>query len=330
MVMSSAAKVLLEAGFPTPPLAVVEVLDVQDARLRWTPWTIANRNQRELQRLTVDFLECAEQSDGQILKLARWWGPLGLCEKHGAPMCHGHNGEDLTGFESLRVPTAQLGRVCPPRLEPGVVNGNQLVYSEPVEEWRRWARRARSILLLAEQARQRQPGHPDYWRDLIGKEPAPRDLESAVITLAGVLEFWRWAADMRPKIGVGPDGVSLRLWLVSGSACAHPDTDGRLNTYSGLHGGLFGAIGLHLLLAASAGAGIAHCDHCGRFYLPKKLPRADRPHYCQVCQQNHAKQRVYDQRENAAIRLAREMRRHKGPSSPIPEIVGPVPPHEGK
>lgn len=304
-------KVLAESGFPTPGLAVAEVLDISDGRLRWTPWPVATRNERDLQSLVLRFIELPEAPDDQILKMARLFGPLGLCEKDNAPMCHGHNGEDVRGCESRRVETAQLGVVCPPRMESDRNPGGRVIYSEPVEQWRVWARRARAALLLAEELRRGSPGKSEYWRDALGPtSKPPTNQRDAAVMLAGLFELWRWAADLRPKMGLGPDGVTLRMWIVSFPSSMVRGEDGGLYETVGYLGGLFGAIGLHLLLSASAGAGVAQCDYCGHFYEPERFLRYDRRHYCRPCQKKGAKVTVYKRGQRSAKRVHAEARKH--------------------
>jgi hypothetical protein len=322
--MRNASRALLEAGFPSPGLAVAEVLGVDRGRLLWTPWAVPakSKDERALQRLAIEFFGLPEAGDEAVLQLAREFGPLGLCEEHGAPMCHGFYG-DIACAPSRREENPELalppGKICPPKLEVGAVEGKH-IYSEPTDRWRHWARHARSVLLLAEEGRRGELGSPNLWRDATIE--FPKDLQDAVIKLAGALELWRKLAELQPTIAIGTDSQpAMRLWLVSASAQHPMGLDGRLEPATGFRGALFGSIALHLLLAASAGAGIAHCSNpeCRRFYLPKKLPRADRANYCDVCQRNNAKQRLYDRRVNAAPRAHAEARKHSKAEA-IPEI----------
>jgi hypothetical protein len=282
----------LDKVFPAPGLAVAKVIGIRDGRLLWSPVVVATRSEHDIHRLVYKFLEIEieDRSDDDILTFAQAFGPLGLCEKHGLPVCHGSSGEgdENPDLKSLHVAAAGIGaNVCPPRMEEAGRDGSLPIYSEPIARWRAWSRHVRACLLLHDEIKKGQLGSPENWADM--RVAPPKTWQEASVKLVGAYEIWRWAPDLRLRAGFDLGG-DLRYWLISFTGTPHTTDDGLMIQAAGYLGGLFGYIGTHLLLAPAPGAGIARCDECRRVYFLNRKPKTepDRSgrvpeHFCPGC-----------------------------------------------
>jgi hypothetical protein len=240
----------LSGPFPAPDLTISKVLwgDDKDG-LRWTTETVRVATESEMGRLLEDFAQLAERvtRDQDIVSFAKRWGALGLCQKHGLPMCHRGDGKFAPALKTM----PGLGEVCPPRKKGAE-------YLESLDEWRQWAARARATLTLARQLRNGEPGDPAAWKIVYGSTPT----DDSLATLASCFMLWQWGADLRPIVAASPAGGYLRLWLVSYPATNSKgvmDQSARLCPSIGYRGGFFGVLATHLLLATAGGPGVAHC-----------------------------------------------------------------------
>jgi hypothetical protein len=266
------------------------------------------------------------------LELAHQFGPLGLCEKHGLPLCHGSNGEgdENPNLKSPHLAAEGLGaNICPPRLEPDVMKNGLPVYSEPIEGWRGWARRAVAQQLLHDELRHGGLGQSELWTQAAGPSfKPPTNRQDATVQLISLFEIWRWAADVRLKMGCDPDGT-LRSWPVSFTS-TFVTTDGLINQSIGYLGGLFGFIGIHLMLAPAPGVGIAKCDGCPRVYWLKRKPRSEPDatgrtpeHFCPNCRTRGTRVTHWKRGRRAASNAHAEARK-SGPEPDEPfDFDGP-------
>jgi hypothetical protein len=281
-----------DASFPSPDIDVVEIVDVKNGSLLWRPQIVAVRTEREIQRLLWEFVKLADSSDETIETFARKWGPLGLCEKHHAALCHDAIYDQPESKPALRqMPDLFFAPICPPSIE------RKGVYSEPIEHWRRYSRRAGALVRVAGHVRLGQTAAPTDWQILTGSDGP----ENPFVRLGGAFNLWAWLSDLRPTVAVHPRTGTLQLCLVSHSANFLPDLQGRLGHAVGFRGGLFGALATHLLLATTGGAGLAFCSNpdCRTLYRPSRIPAAGKLHFCKDCGAKAAR-RLAKRRERGA------------------------------
>jgi hypothetical protein len=105
------------------------------------------------------------------------------------------------------------------------------------------------------------------------------------IILRMILTRWLRLGDMR--LGFDWTGTGPTLKLVFGGA------------------GLFGALGVQLLLAVARTKGFTFCSACGLPFTPKRRPRADERHYHPTCREAALRDaaRAYRQRKVETNRL---------------------------
>ena len=250
---------------------VPKPIELQDKALRWGsgPNPKYERVRLPLAKVLTDFTGLAQADDLRVLKFARRWGPLKLCE-HGVPHCH----------PPFYWPTASI---APP---PGdfhqcYVQGTwEGCPWEPVEAWRTWARRAQATLQAAAHLHQRTLPDTATWRIVCDTEgmptgpgwwAPPRRLRDGWALLDEMLGFWLKGADVRPMLE-RPKGKPTITW---GSS----------------HAPLFGTIAVQLLLLVTQTAGLAQCSGCGNSYIPRRKPRDQQRSYCADCRVRKVPQR---------------------------------------
>lgn len=301
--------------FPSLDIAVAKVLDIRSGGLRWTPHRLSKpATGRQLGSFLAKFIEVREAGDEAILQLAREYGPLGLCAKHGAGIGHSpvwkvRYQEDGTAVRTaLHAPALErvprLGEVCAPQREGLQIYADpteQLeTYSEPLDGWRHYAKCAFWLLLVEGQIRRKEPVNREAWRNLMGEEWTR---EGEPILRQAAFEQWsRLHSDLRPFMAIPAAGQPPRPLYVSFTATELPDEKGRLGPCWGFRGGLFGLLATHLMLAATGGASLYQCANpdCNVPFFDKLVVGALGGRYCPVCKRNGAKQRLFNRRRRHA------------------------------
>lgn len=212
--------------------------------------------------LLGEFVLLADAPSEAIRDYAEQYGVLFLCPDHRLPA------GDLTDHHLPRW-RARRNRQLPVRCQPDatVQRGGRMDGVEPVISWRRFALLARALIKVAAELRaDREP--PDTsaaWMEVILWAQRRQCAFAGVRrgkqhTVAAVVDDWMALGDVR-------------------SAFSWPKSGPRV-TYA--VGGLFGALGLQLMLAVSNVQALVLCSSCGKAYRPRRLPRSGR-HYCPAC-----------------------------------------------
>lgn len=213
--------------------------------------------------LLQSFLKLREAEARPILGFARRWGPLGF------------RLSDLPASRSF----PWQGPIRKARgIADAVVRWPRGEYRESLEEWRRLATQAHSLLRIAGRLFGGTPGNDDDWMNVSPQlaESYPRDsrLSPELVGLEWshlvfVLREWIAQGGVRPN--VSERAGSLRLSL-SGDR-------------------LLGALAVQLLFAASRRKGIYVCSECGKEFRPSRNPPANKRHFCARCRTGGAPER---------------------------------------
>jgi hypothetical protein len=220
------------------------------------------------------FVELAEARDERILSFARRWGVLRLC-KHDLPAYHPEGAWFGTGLIRSKTRWARSpfasGRTWQPQTQCHWRGETEGKGWEPVDAWRMWARRSRAMLALATELHRGRPGDREDWLKASGADEYPgSDLhidqrpEQRWNTFVSILQEWLWLPKVLPWI----DRRDGRLIIT-------------LNSWSGL----FGAVVLQLVFAASRSDGLSICSGCKNAYTPTQRPARDRRRYCDTCRE---------------------------------------------
>lgn len=197
------------------------------------------------------FVRLAEASPDAVLRFARRWGVLLLCEDGWPPSSDPHYRRDLR----------------PTRIEL-------------VSTWQQHAGLMRAILSLASDLHQDKPGEGSAWERVFAtlysgdteswwwwNEEAQRDVSHQKFLLGGIIDnLLRW-------VGVRP---TFQWWSI--------EPEIRLSG-----GGLYQQLVCQLVFAVARVNGIAVCHSCGGLYPPKRKPQVGRMNYCPDCGQRAAK-----------------------------------------
>jgi hypothetical protein len=179
---------------------------------------------------------------------------------------------------------------CGPRSQHPVARG-----WEPLAAWRRYARQAALIAVLAN-------GDPEAPVRLRGRGGSTRELRRRELRClapihgdAGYFEPYRDAVgrlDRRAVVSIVVD-----RWLGLGDV--RPRFEFRDRPEIGFGGdGLFGALAFQLVQIVSRVEGTAICSSCGKVYIPFRRPSTGRSNYCDDCRKK-APSRDYKRRVRA-------------------------------
>ena len=210
-------------------------------------WESQALSHEETNDILMEFVTLADAPDEKFLSFAEQYSSLGLCDEHGLPFTHFPSSNCLLSFR------------------------------EPIEHWRRLARRCRAILRTSASLHraamhtdeEHNLGSVEDWADIDwaaidgGVEPQkllPRDLTDAKGWLANyVNENIEWTS-IQPWLSwddVGPK-IEWRRWTT------------------------WDYIAIHLLFRVSGGD-FAICMNCQNMYQPSRKPASGKNNYCSAC-----------------------------------------------
>ena len=213
-------------------------------------------------RLLTDFLQLADDQTGEkILEFAQRWGVLEVCD-HGKPPRHG---------DQNREPTR-----CLPRGAIGGGEGWALLWSP----WRMLSANAGALLRIAIAIEQGRPGSKADWNIA-----HPNSLAS----------WWGiptpWVSDaFQPGVSVHDDrywvSAALQPWLTGPQVTptyvwTEKDRVWQMTTRHPEWHGLYGALGVALMLAVARASDLRICPSCGEFFSRGAQTRNYR--YCTDC-----------------------------------------------
>ena len=244
----------------------------------------------------------AGNADETVLRYARRWGVLDLCE-HQVPWGHDWQVE-------LPIALATTGGVVctfAPSVECRSLSGR-----EPISTWLYWSRQAAALLAILSRLRRSEPGVAEDWSVLCEEAPWVAQ-EPAIEALPDLREIARgWTERLvggDVPLETQRDVVSgaIETWLrLSGVSLG-------LNWPQGIPeigfrtGDLFGALGLQILLAAADSSGWTVCPGCGNQHAPART-RGRAPKYCKRCRSRNVPQNQASKRSRAKKATNKEFR----------------------
>lgn len=238
-------------------------------------WYESLRDVKAEAPMLEDFVRLAESgrdSDQAVLEYARRWGLLELCQ-HQLPVDHG------PVHVPIALATAGGGRYT----FPISTTCHGLGGREPVAAWLYWSRQAAALLAILSHLRRSEPAPSKDWESLCENPPwvAPERLEegtlaNARLSMAGLVGG-RVPLEMQRKVASG----AIETWIQLAGASIELRWPGVVPVVGFRTGGLFGALGLQILLAAGS-TSLVMCPGCGIWHAPPK-GRHRPAKYCQTC-----------------------------------------------
>ena len=227
---------------------------IQGDRLTWTTRVPISEVQPANGFLDA-FLSLHKQPDPAILRFAKKWGLLGVCD-HDLPCSH--------NWPPNNYPERPT---CMPRCEK-----RDLItwYWEPLSVWRGISKHMSTLLTITAQARQGKKGQREDWLILTSgtwRDPPPWEQTPAwaLNYIQDKVNHWLMMGQVNPSIHFDEARkASLRL-----------DSKG--------WPGLFGELSIRLMLAVTGVDGLPLCYECGRAFLPRKKPNPQRRMFCPQC-----------------------------------------------
>jgi len=172
--------------FPTPALLIPARLELVDGCLQWD-WFDEGVGPREIQQNRHreplrNFIALAEAEEKAILRYAREWGVLGLCE-HLVPSAH--------------------SRECRPIGWPDCC-------TEPITAWRRYAKEASILIKLSLDLARGTPPKKQDWAALPLRR-SPRSVEAGRLLVAERVNQWLAWGGVRPTLTWRKDAPEMSL-----------------------------------------------------------------------------------------------------------------------
>ncbi|MFC2153116.1 hypothetical protein ACFLQ7_00590 [Actinomycetota bacterium] len=218
------------------------------------------------------FIELEGADDDDIASFARRWGVMMIC-RHGLPATHAPDPwplyQDPSGFfqkdSESRLSGVSVG--CRP------IRLSEYRFAEPIEIWRRYARRFRALLDIAALLHRGDRPPAEYWEplgrpphdspdtdDLLWPKAELAQHIDNMLLLGNVRLGFEWIGDARPQVSHGTTAM-------------------------------FSELALQLCLAAARSDGTARCSSCARAYLPTRRPNPNRRNYCPTCRKSKIPER---------------------------------------
>ena len=220
-----------------------------------------------------EFMALADGPADDIVKFARRYGVLCICEAHTLPSSHIVATEPLNNDDLRR--RGWFGRCPLLEMKPGL-------YLEPLESWRRYARQVRALLNLVPDLRQRRNGRREDWEALYPEDPdPPPSYRDGRLFVGLFIDGWLQYGAVQPRF----------LW---------PDLGPQVSFASP---NLFGNLAIQLLLAMRRTKAFLTCDECGTLCIPSREPKPGQRNFCARCGRRAASrqaQRDRRQRERLA------------------------------
>jgi hypothetical protein len=193
------------------------------------------------------FIRLHDAPSDEILRFARKWGVLGICE-HSFPATH----------NPPRMAKSKSHPACTP------LRLNADNYWEPLQSWRDYSRQARGILRIAARLHQDKLGLKEDWEAVYGEDytvsgMAPEaELIWQRLRLSFLVNDWLELGDVRPKFMWAGGGIGVSYYLT-----------------------LFGVLASQLAFVISRDKGVGLCASCGEPYIPgRRLPKRNQRNYC--------------------------------------------------
>jgi hypothetical protein len=288
---------------------------LEDGGLHWLPIEKVHVVRPVAPTMLLEFLNLADGKDADVLEYAKRWGVLYMCKEHSLPNCHTY----CTPYqcevteEEERMFQRMLDQDGP-IVQPVVDKYRPL--GEPVTEWRRWSRIARTILDIREKLSEGKIGSDDQWRGLAKDRWLDPHPENHLLDRAAAARNGRETAIAYEKYMIAN---SISLWLKIGDVHPRMTWDGvqpeftltgsgrfnRLHPAKLVGVEMFGALAVQLLENAGRYV-ITCCSGCLRFYdatpsnKGERRPKAGQARYCKECRDS-----------NAAVRLSQQKRAGK-------------------
>lgn len=246
-----------EAFEPDKKIAVTEYpaptkVWLESGKLCWQPGNLSGLLHvvRPEVKSFLQFIDLRAGTDADILKYAKRWGVLELCEKHRLPTTH-------------MFPCQPLGTA-----------------GEYLDEWRAYAKIAAAILEISQRLDDGKLGALQDWKAL-------RETNWFSLELDWMKTGYRWTASRRLHAETEEKMLIahfINQWLALGNVRPRAEwfnANKGLTVRLGIRG-LFGALAVQLLEIAGRYV-LAACSECRKFYYPRRRPKASQNRYCPDC-----------------------------------------------
>lgn len=215
--------------------------------------------------LLEGFLKLTDGKPKEVMEYAFQWGVLHICE-HGLPRSHQSSGLNnrpfvLPGRHSEPNDACELLAIPLSEFDETPVELWVMQHYEPLAAWRKYSRMARTVLDLAVELDKGKLGAKDDWRIVNGDFWPPTTVEEGRSQLERVIAGWLAIGYATPYLDWSNPSPEIRLSVT----------------------GLFGAIGVQLLMALGRSEGFAVCSACGSLFMPSPKPRTGKRRYCDTC-----------------------------------------------
>ena len=227
--------------------------------------------------LFSEFLNLGNAQPPRILRYARTWGVLGICQQHAMP-------HSVEAWRTDSQSQHSFGRT------------SDGAFSEPLDVWRRYAKEARALMNIARRLHGGKHGDADDWRNVTGSTENHTFIGdvTAHIERASVnfIEVQRVRDAVLHGSGETPGPVRrdrerltecVSAWLDLGRArplLTWHDDGPQFKLYGA---GLFGNIAIQLMLAVDRSDGWTFCTGCDNLFPSRRKVGSAGGRYCDDC-----------------------------------------------
>ena len=243
-------------------------------KLKWNKTNSQHKTVSPNNELLIDFVSLANESVPQdfakkVESFAQKWGNLDLCEEHQTPASHNYNCKPSISHKKVTLRPVDSSNA----LE------EDLICSENLSAWHKFAVFAKSLLNIAANLQQGSYGKDKDWQNLhsigfIGwshvkekKKESYREnlLEFEQKLIADAVNSLLVIGNLRPEIR----WQNNQIITVFKSASSY--------------GSLSANLALQIMLAVGKQKGLAICSTCGVPYTPNRKPASNRRRFCSQC-----------------------------------------------
>lgn len=298
-----------ERPIDTMAWSVPDDVAIDNDKLVWSTYPTWARTVPEMYAVTEPtlasgplkrFRDLHKAQPDKIRTFAKRWGVLQTC-RHDLPVTHRR--DHLTEAQRMNdCDNVECG------LRQYHFSRDKVSFWEPLSAWQRFATEADAMLCLAVALREWDEDNDSETRRILADQ------------WQRLAQHWT-LPDMLHPAGTDKETdwmlLSTRLseWLDLGNIQLTTNWNWRLQKLQiALNVSLFGALAFQLAAVISGSRGVAFCDSCGGFYVPKQQPRHGEMHYCLECKKT-APSRNSQRKRRAKQREVRQPSANADPST---------------
>ena len=241
----------------------------------------------------VGLASAGRNADEAVLTYARRWGVLDLCD-HQLPWGHEWQVQLPISFATTAGGISTFATY---------VECRSLAGAEPIATWMYWSRQAAALLAILARLRRSEPGMAEDWAVLGEVAPwvAQEPVDEGLLSVRDSARMWTdrlVGGDVPMETQRDVASGAVEAWLRLANVSLELRWPQGVPEVGFRTGGLLGALGLQIMLAAVESSGWLLCPGCGSLHAPPRT-RNRRRSYCEQCRSTKVPQQKASRRSRA-------------------------------